>query len=189
METDGGGWTVFQRRQDGSVDFNRNWIDYERGFGNLSGEFWLGLSKVHRLTRDGINTLRVDLGDFESNTAYAQYSMFTIGDDITEYTLNVGGYSGTAGDGLITDATYGVKHNHSGMKFSTKDNDNDKRTGNSCALEFKGAWWFNDCMQSHLNAPYHPNGGSVSSWTGILWYDWKGNTYSLKFTEMKVRRN
>ena len=101
MKTDGGGWTVFQRRQDGSVDFYRNWVDYEEGFGNLSGEFWLGLSKVHRLTSNGTNhSLRVDLGDFESNTAYAQYSTFSIGDDLTKYTLNVGGYSGTAGDAL-----------------------------------------------------------------------------------------
>ena len=84
METDGGGWTVFQRRQDGSVDFNRSWVDYERGFGNLSGEFWLGLSKLHRLTRYGIHTLRVCLGDFENNTAYAQYCTFSIGDSITE---------------------------------------------------------------------------------------------------------
>ena len=187
METDGGGWTVFQRRQDGSVDFNRNWIDYERGFGNLSGEFWLGLSKVHRLTQDGINTLRVDLGDFENNTAYAQYSTFTIGDIITEYTLNVGGYSGTAGDALITDEKRPYFINN-GMKFSTKDNDNDKHVILQCAAHNKGAWWFNACFQSHLNGPYY-HGGSVPTWHGIIWYDWKGDSYSLKFTEMKVRRN
>ena len=184
METDGGGWTVFQRRQDGSVDFYRNWVEYEEGFGNLNGEFWLGLSKIHHLTPDGTNTLRVDLGDFENNTAYAQYSTFSIGDCITEYTLNVGGYSGTAGDNL----EYG--HPLIGMKFSTKDNDNDNHErGGSCAIDYKGAWWFNNCMQTHLNAPYHPNGGPVSVKSGILWHDWKGNTYSLKFTEMKVRRN
>ena len=65
------------------------------------------------------------------------------------------------------------------MKFSTKDNDNDKGGGSSCAVGFKGAWWFNHCMQSYLNAPYHPNGGPAIIWTGILWYDWIGNTYSL----------
>ena len=183
METDGGGWTVFQRRQDGSVDFYHNWVDYEEGFGNLSGEFWLGLSKVHRLTPDRANTLRVDLGDFENNTAYAQYSTFGIGDNTTEYTLNVGGYSGTAGDGLITDSYPG--YNHNGTSFSTKDSDN---SGGSCAISWKGAWWFNACFQSHLNGPYH-HGGSVSTWNGIIWYDWKGDSYSLKFTEMKVRRN
>ena len=76
------------------------------------------------------------------------------------------------------------------MKFSTKDNDNDNASNNDfCSIYFKGAWWFNACMQSHLNAPYHPNGGPVIDWTGVLWYDWKGKTYSLKFTEMKVRRN
>ena len=111
------------------------------------------------------------------------HSTFSIGDNTTEYTLNVGGYSGNAGDGLINDTNWPVAHNHNGSKFSTKDNNG------GCARLWRGAWWFNSCMQSHLNAPYHPNGGPVSDWSGILWYDWKGNTYSLKFTEMKVRRN
>ena len=119
METDGGGWTVFQRRQDGSVDFYRNWTDYENGFGNLTGEFWLGLGKINRLTKEQSNTLRVDLGDFDGNTSYAQYTTFSVGNSTTEYTLTVGGYSGTAGDALI------VGTNLNGTKFSTRDNDND----------------------------------------------------------------
>ena len=120
METDGGGWTVFQRRQDGSVDFYRNWTDYENGFGNLTGEFWLGLGKINRLTKEQSNTLRVDLGDFDGNTRYAQYTTFSVGSSTTEYTLTVGGYSGTAGDNLV---------GHNGRKFSTRDNDNDISLG------------------------------------------------------------
>ena len=188
METDGGGWTVFQRRQDGSVDFYRNWTDYENGFGDLTGEFWLGLSKIHRLAKEGSNTLRLDLGDFEGNTAYANYSTFSISDGSTEYILTVGGYSGTAGDGLITDPLYGHVWNHNGMKFSTRDNDNDNSSTN-CAQDHNGAWWFNACQQSHLNAPYYTNPTEAATWRGILWLDWKGNDYTLKFTEMKTRRN
>ena len=185
MVTDGGGWTVFQRRQDGSVDFYRNWTDYEDGFGNLTGEFWLGLSKIHRLTQEEANTLRVDLGDFDGNTSYAQYTTFSVGDSTTEYTLTVGGYSGTAGDGMIDDKRHG--HNHYGRKFSTRDNDNDGHPS-ACAVGFRGAWWFNDCYQSHLNGIYY-NHVTEGILNGIIWHDWRGVDYSLKFTEMKTRRN
>lgn len=36
------GWTLIQRRLDGSVDFYRGWDDYVDGFGYLSDEYWLG---------------------------------------------------------------------------------------------------------------------------------------------------
>ena len=120
METDGGGWTVFQRRMDGSVDFYHNWTDYQQGFGNLSGEFWLGLDRIHRMTSTGTQ-LWVDLQDFEGNSAYAQYTTFSVGDSASKYNLSLSGYNGTAGDSLTSAANM---RNHSGYQFSTIDKDN-----------------------------------------------------------------
>ena len=181
METDGGGWTVFQRRVDGSVDFYLDWADYEEGFGNLDNEFWLGLGKIHRLTEAGVsNTLRIDLGDAQGNRVYAEYSTFNIGDSSTEYTLTIAGYSAasTVADDMI------ANHNLNGQRFSTRDNDNDN-WGNNCASEdqHQAAWWFNICAWSSLNGQY-----GVDDSTGILWYHWKGFE-SLTFSEMKIRRN
>ena len=101
METDGGGWTGFQRRMDGSVDFYLNWTDYVHGFGNTPGEHWLGLSKIHRLANGSVSTqLRVDMRDKDGNSVYASYSTFYIGGSTTDYTLHVSGYNGTTGDSL-----------------------------------------------------------------------------------------
>ena len=186
METDGGGWTVFQRRQDGSVDFYRNWTDYENGFGNLTGEHWLGLSQIYRITQQGSNTLRVDLEDFDGNSRYAKYSTFNIGNSSTQYTLTVSGYSGTAGNCLTY--PYNAVIYHNGMKFSTKDRDNDINNDDNCAIQFKGAWWYNGCHCANLNGLYL-SGPHSSYADGINWTSWKGVYYSLKFTEMKVRRN
>ena len=174
MDTDGGGWTVFQRRMDGSVDFYRNWADYVHGFGNTSGEYWLGLSKLYRLANSDVSTkLRVDMRDKDGNTAYASYSTFYIGGSITDYTLHVSGYSGTAGDALADSHL---------KKFSTKDNDNDL-WGGDCANEYKGAWWYGTCYDANINGLY-----GVDKQPGIIWKQWKGYYYSLPFTEMKVRR-
>ena len=177
METDGGGWTVFQRRMDGSVDFYRYWTDYQQGFGSLSGEFWLGLDKIHRLTSTATQ-LRVDLQDFEGNSRYAKYTSFSVGDSASKYTLTVSGYSGTAGNSLDL---------HNGHRFSTRDQDNDA-SGDNCAQTYKGAWWYYSCHYSNLNGLYHT--GSHSSYAdGVNWASWRGHYYSLKFTEMKLRRS
>ena len=96
QKTAGGGWTVFQKRQDGSVDFYRPWGDYKRGFGNLNGEFWLGLDKINRLTVSGSYKLRVDLEDVPGKTAFAEYSSFAVTSERTKYRLSLGSYSGTS---------------------------------------------------------------------------------------------
>ena len=92
--TDGGGWTVFQKRRDGSVDFFRGWDAFKRGFGNLNGEFWLGLDKIHRLTVSSSNKLRVDLEDIHGKTAFAEYSSFGVASERAKYQLRLGSYSG-----------------------------------------------------------------------------------------------
>ena len=179
MDTDGGGWVVFQRRMDGTEDFYRGWKDYVKGFGDIKREFWLGLSNVHRLTKFRA-ALRVDLEDFEGNMRYAKYSTFQILDSSTKYQLNVSGYSGDATDSLIDHI-----ESHQGMKFTTKDRDNDLASGN-CAVSYKGAWWYHSCHRANLNGLYL-SGNHSSYADGIEWGTWKGLYYSLKVTEMKLR--
>ena len=87
--TAGGGWLVFQKRLDGSVDFYLGWAQYKRGFGPLTGEFWLGLDKIHRLTSSGSYKLRVDLEDFGGNTYYAEYDFFEVASEGEKYKLSV----------------------------------------------------------------------------------------------------
>jgi hypothetical protein len=93
MTTAGGGWTIFQRRLDGSVDFYRGWNDYKNGFGQMDGEYWLGLDKIHRLSNIGHNVLRIDLADFEGQYRYAQYDIFEVGSEDGSYKLRVEYYS------------------------------------------------------------------------------------------------
>ena len=177
MQSDGGGWTVFQRRQDGSVDFYRGWNDYKSGFGQLTAEFWLGNDKIHRLTAARPSSLRVELEDWKGVRAYAKYGKFTIGDEQVQYRLQVGSYSGTAGDSLVSE--------HNNMAFSTKDRDNDRLSGSSCAVTWTGAWWYNDCHYSNLNGKYL--GNVKGNAKGVDWYHFKGRYLSLYFTEMKLR--
>ena len=176
MRTDGGGWNVFQRRQDGSVDFYREWNDYKAGFGQLTAEFWLGNDKIHRLTASRPSSLRVELEDWNGVRVYAKYGKFNIGDEQALYRLEVGSYSGTAGDSITG------SHNHNNMAFSTKDRDNDRYGGN-CAVG-TGAWWFNSCQHSNLNGKYQ--GNQYNGGQGVRWYNFTRN-FSLKFAEMKLR--
>ena len=174
--TDGGGWTVIQRRINGSVDFYLDWNSYKQGFGTLSGEFWLGNDNIHLLTAIGDTVLRVQLEDWDGNSAYAVYDTFMVDDESNKYKLTVGSYSGTAGDSLGY---------HNGMFFSTRDQDNDGMSTGSCAQESTGAWWYNACRYSNLNGRYLSN--TAESWQGIVWYHWKYDKVSMKRSTMLIR--
>lgn len=177
QETNGGGWIVFQRRQSDS-DFYRNWMAYKGGFGDLDGNFWLGNENIHHLlSNDSRYELRVDLGDYDDNKAYAQYSEFMIGSESENFNLTVDGYTGNAGDALGY---------HNSQQFSTEDRDNDNST-KSCAKSYDGAWWYKDCHLCNLNGLYNTNKHSWDS-RSVTWWHWK-KYYPLKFTEMKFREH
>ncbi|XP_060055323.1 ficolin-1-like [Erinaceus europaeus] len=177
MNTDGGGWTVFQRRVDGSMDFYRDWASYKKGFGSQLGEFWLGNDNIHALTAQGNIELRVDLVDFEDNHKFAHYKVFKMGSEAEKYKLVLGSFvGGTAGDSLTF---------HKDKPFSTKDRDNDHSSTN-CAQLYKGAWWYGDCHVSNLNGRYL-RGSHQSYANGINWNSWRGYNYSYRVSEMKLR--
>lgn len=105
QKTDGGGWTVFQRRLDGSVDFYREWADYKEGFGTAGGEYWLGLDNIHRLTNQGRMLLRVDLSGKMLQSAHALYRDFVVSSDQRNYTLGLGSYTGQRSSRIYTHST------------------------------------------------------------------------------------
>nr|XP_036861011.1 tenascin-X-like isoform X1 [Manis javanica] len=172
METDGGGWLVFQRRMDGQTDFWRDWEDYAHGFGNISREFWLGNEALHSLTRSGDYSLRVDL-QAGNEAVFAQYDSFRVDSAAENYRLHLEGYHGTAGDSM----SY-----HSGSVFSARDRDPNNLLI-SCAVSYRGAWWYRNCHYANLNGLY----GSTVDHQGVSWYYWKGFEFSVPFTEMKLR--
>ncbi|XP_062846784.1 angiopoietin-2b isoform X2 [Trichomycterus rosablanca] len=178
MKTKGGGWTVIQHRFNGSVDFHRSWIEYKLGFGDPSGEHWLGNDVIHLLTTAGEYTLQVQLGDVEGKQAYSQYDRFYIDGEEKKYSLHAQGFSGTAG--RISSLT------HSGTMFSTKDQDND-RCSCKCAQMASGGWWFEACGPSNLNGIFYSGISNVMRYNGIKWYYWKGPNIKVTTTTMMVR--
>ncbi|XP_052889603.1 fibrinogen C domain-containing protein 1-like [Anopheles moucheti] len=173
----GGDWIVFQRRFNGSVNFYRNWSEYKQGFGDLRGEHWLGLDKLHSIVKTRQHELFIVLEDFDGVIAYAHYDDFKIGDESEKYKIkSLGQYTGTAGDSF----SY-----HRDEVFSTYDQDNDKDDKDDCAVSYGGAWWFKKCYYSHLNGEYLK--GKSNRAAGIIWYTFRGHYYSLKSTKMMVR--
>eukprot|EP00058_Branchiostoma_floridae_P006195 XP_002591683.1 hypothetical protein BRAFLDRAFT_223439 [Branchiostoma floridae] len=183
MENKNGGWTTVQRRQDGTVDFNRTWEEYQLGFGDLEGEFWLGLDKLHALTSVGKYILHLDFTDWEGGRAFTEYSSFRVGGEKEDYTLHLSGYftGSTGGDAMLRPVSL------SGKKFSTRDRDNDE-CGCNCAEKFGGGgWWYWRCGDSYLNGKYH-NSHKCETKQGIVWGPWKQSfKHSLKAVSMKIR--
>ncbi|XP_071837430.1 uncharacterized protein [Apostichopus japonicus] len=210
MESNGGGWTVFQRRSSASVDFYRGWSDYKNGFGNKNHDHWLGNKYIHSMTNQKTYQLRIDLRDSVSSSYYAVYSNFSTNNEADKYRLSIGSHSGNTGYDSLSDSN--------NKQFSTKDRDHDGWSSYDCAERHRGAWWFYEyyecmdsyyyycrssycpnycnyfpdgsdncviCADSHLNGDY--DGTTLG--TNVYWYSYSlnGNGCNLQYTDMKIR--
>ncbi|XP_034480326.1 ficolin-1-like [Drosophila innubila] len=137
------GWTVIQQRVNGSLDLDRNWDSYRKGFGCFDGDFFLGLEKIHHLTKNKPHELYIYLESLIGIKTWARYDHFEITDENDGYRLiNLGVFSGNA--------TKDAMRHHENQKFSTEDRDNDSVPWN-CAKIYNSGWWYKNCMYSNLN--------------------------------------
>ena len=179
--TDGGGWTVFQRRRDGSVDFNKNWEDYKLGFGHLKGEFWYGNQNIHRMTNSSFAPKKSQLlitmrMKGQNSTIYAKYDKFEIRNETSWYSLKIDGFSGNVRNWM--------KYNNNN-NFTTFDSDHDRWQSGNCASDYgdEGGWWYGWCSRSYLNGKYTftRTPGEISWFIGAI--------HQPEFVEMKMRKN
>ena len=170
MESGDGGWTVLVKRTpdvDERVSFSRPWVDYEDGFGNLSGEFWYGLKNMHCLTSLKPMEVEIELGKFDGTKKILSYGYFQVDGPNTSYTLHVSDKQYEGFDYLLT---------HNKMKFSTFDQDNDLYQTKSCSNRYnKGGNWFHRCYSMYLTDMPNPQ----------LYYSRTFTTYD--YAELRVR--
>uniref|UniRef100_K1QJJ8 Ficolin-2 n=1 Tax=Magallana gigas TaxID=29159 RepID=K1QJJ8_MAGGI len=175
---------VFQHRRDGSVNFYRQWDSYKNGFGEASGEHWIGNDNLHKLTTLGTTELYVRLEAFSGDWYYAKYGDFKVADESDGYRLSLkaGSYEGNAGDGMDNHGST----DPSGMKFSTIDRDNDNAPA-LCTFARQGAWWYNQCTLTNLNGIYG-NGTCLTTETCNFWYLISSSYVGVKTSYIMVRR-
>uniref|UniRef100_A0A1I8FMB3 Fibrinogen C-terminal domain-containing protein n=1 Tax=Macrostomum lignano TaxID=282301 RepID=A0A1I8FMB3_9PLAT len=186
-------WTTVQRRVSDSVDFYRNWSQYQTGFGDgPMANYWIetrnfvtsskimtlniaslpvGLNTLHALTQSRSRKLLILMRQWDDSQDWAEYSSFSVGSESDNYRL-------TVSDG-IGDSLDGYSNN---QQFTTFDADHDARAGSNCAKRFIGAWWYKSCFESHLNGPYKNYSEAIGGpfAIGIIWRYNYGFHYSLR---------
>lgn len=178
MDSDGGGWTVVQRRVNinNSMPFNKSWTEYKEGFGDLSSEFWYGLKALHVLTSQGEWEMRVELESTKGEFYYKHYSRVEVKGEENGYMLNLSRGSRNK------NTTDFMKH-FSGKKFSTHDKDNDGDGTIPCAQLFKGGWWYPTTCRADKSL----NLNAELLQTQKKWRPSPGKYIRLARTEMKIR--
>ncbi|XP_074858293.1 angiopoietin-related protein 3 [Carettochelys insculpta] len=172
-------WTVIQNRVDGSLDFNQTWQSYTNGFGDLNGEFWLGLEKIYSIANQADYILHIELKDWKDNKRYIEYT-FTLGSSETNYTLHLSEISGNIPNALPE---------RTNLRFSMMDHDNITKRDFNCPQRYSGGWWHRACGETNLNGKYiNPRSeGKPERRRGIYWKPQKGRVYLIKSTKLMIQ--
>ncbi|XP_070688045.1 angiopoietin-related protein 4-like [Pempheris klunzingeri] len=182
--TSEGGWTVIQKRLDGSQSFNQLWESYKRGFGSLNGDFWLGLENIHSLSKQGQYVLQVELSDWTGQQLPPTRYRFQLDGEEKKFSLHL--QQESSSEVQQTVMTTGA----SGVPFSTADRDNDLASDINCAQLLSGGWWFSSCGESNLNGRF-PRRPSLlrqqqSRRQGMFWASTNGKKNSVKTSLLKI---
>jgi len=108
---------------------------------------------------------------------WAEYSTFSISDEVDKYRLSVDRYSGDASNAMMTQEFPDWISN--GKMFSTPDSDNDDN-GDLGHCAWDGGWWHGDCSRSPINRDTY---GIWGTWVGGSWEE------DVQASRMMVRLN
>ncbi|XP_064116151.1 ficolin-3-like isoform X2 [Macrobrachium nipponense] len=174
METDGGGWTVFMARQPGDIPlgFNRSWSEYRSGFGDASGEFWLGNVHLHAMTSSREYALRMDAHLSSGDVKFGAWGSFRVSTEANRFRLSLSSYSAES------TTRSNCLPNVNGLLFTTYDRDNDETTGN-CAVTEGGGFWHYRC-----NNLIHP---TASRSEGLTSSCFNNQQDTAVFLQLKIR--
>jgi len=188
MTTDGGGWTVFQRRLDGSVSFDRNWEEYKNGFGDAHGEYWLGNEIVHQLNKDVRTKIRIEAEKVDGERRNATFEGFWLEDEENNYKLHSGIPTGNETGNATEEEVIleGEWFAHDGFNFTTSDH-----TLNStlpCAIYYQAGWWYHRCFNINFNGLYSATGAPISPGKCLCSFTWGNHQWSFTQTKMMIKR-
>ena len=99
---DCGGWNIFQRRTDGSVDSFGDWEHFKQNFSSLQNDHWLGNKNIYILTFQdlctGENELRIYKINSKKIKKSLRYANFYITNTVSKNTFHVNSLTGTLAD-------------------------------------------------------------------------------------------
>ena len=148
---------LIQRNVNGSNFFNRSWAAFKVGFGDPSGNYWLGNDLLSQLTVNNRYKLKFDLQSRDTSDWYwAEYGTFIVWAETYSYMMWASEYSGNTRDvfGYMFPAM-----------FSTYDRENDRAYRENCAVYGGGFWYGRQCDLVSVNGFHHNSTSGYFDWT------------------------